>query len=127
MRPPDSPGGGGPRPLGPYAPLREAGGWVAVSGQIGLTREGALIAGGIKEQTRRALENTAALLEAAGLDLSAVVKTTVFMTDLSEFEAVNEIYARFFKPPYPARSTVQVCALPRGARVEIESLARRSH
>ena len=79
--------------------------------------------GGIKEQTQRVLQNLQGLLESEGLNLSHVMKTTVFMTDLAEFAAMNEVYARFFVDAYPARSTIQVAALPMGAKVEIEAIA----
>jgi 2-iminobutanoate/2-iminopropanoate deaminase len=84
---------------------------------------GELVAGDARRQTERVLENLRAVLREAGLEPRHVVKTTVFLTDLADFAAMNEVYGRFFEEPYPARSTVQVAALPRGARVEIELVA----
>ena len=84
---------------------------------------GQIVSGGIREQTRRALENLGVILDDQGLSHVEVVKTTVFMTDLAEFAEMNEVYAEFFREKAPARSTVQVAALPRGARVEIEAIA----
>jgi 2-iminobutanoate/2-iminopropanoate deaminase len=84
---------------------------------------GELVAGGARAQTERVLENLRAVLREAGLEPRHVVKTTVFLTDLADFAAMNEVYGRFFEEPWPARSTVQVAALPRGARVEIEFVA----
>lgn len=114
-----------PKAIGPYSQAVEAGGLVFVSGQIGMDASGALVAGGIAEQTEQCLKNVAAILKAAGLGLSDVAKTTVYMTDLSQFSAMNEAYAKHFQPPYPARATVQVSALPKGALVEIEAVASR--
>ena len=85
-----------------------------------------MVEGGIEKQTERALENVKILLADQGLDFSNVVKTTVFMMNLAEFAAMNGVYARYFKPPYPARSTVQVAGLPKGAMVEIEIVAHFS-
>ena len=92
------------------------------SGQIPLTREGKLIEGGIREQTRQVLQNLAAILQDQSLSFEDVVKTTVFLIDLGEFTEMNTVYAEFFRSNFPARSTVQVSALPRGARVEIEAI-----
>ena len=117
---------GAPRPFAgaPYNQAIEAGGMVFCAGQLGLDPEsGALVGDGVEEQTDRALRNLAAILEGAGSGLDRVVKTTVFVTDLREFGAINEVYARFFTADPPARSTVQVAALPAGARVEIEAIA----
>lgn len=117
---------GAPAAIGPYSQAIECGGWVFCSGQIGLEPgSGSLVTGGIEAETRRALENLRAVLAAAGLSLNDVVKTTIFLADLADFELVNRIYGEHFKAPYPARSTVQAAALPRRARVEIEALARR--
>ncbi|MEI6308201.1 MAG: RidA family protein [bacterium] len=112
-------------PVGPYSPGVEAGGFIFLSGQIPLLPDGALVEGDIQAQVEQSLENLKGLLEQAGLDLKAVVKTTIFLTDMADFPAVNEIYARYFSPPFPARSTVAVLALPKGARVEIEAVALR--
>lgn len=113
-----------PGAIGPYSQAIKEGEWIFVSGQIPLEDSGALAAG-VKEQTRQALKNIAAILEAAGLGLEAVVKTTVYMTDLAHFAEMNEVYAQHFKAPYPARATLQVSALPKGASVEIEAVASR--
>jgi 2-iminobutanoate/2-iminopropanoate deaminase len=112
-----------PKAIGPYSQAVEAGGFVFVSGQIPLDAGGTLVAGGVKEQTEQVLKNLEAILAAVGLGLDAVVKTTVFMTDLSQFAAMNEVYASRFKAFHPARATVQVGALPKGAAVEIEAVA----
>ncbi|MDF1554245.1 MAG: RidA family protein [Deferrisomatales bacterium] len=114
-----------PAAVGPYSQAVRAGGWVYTAGQIPLdpaTMQ--LAAGDITAQTRRALENLAAVLAAAGCSMADVVKTTVFLTDLGEFAAMNAVYAEAFAEEPPARSTVQVAALPLGARVEIEAVAR---
>ena len=117
---------GAPRALGPYAQAVEAGHLVFCSGQVGIDpATGTLVAGGIAAETARALENLQAVLRAAGLGLGDVLKTTVYLVDLGEFAALNEVYARWFPPPHPARATVQVAALPAGARVEIELVAAR--
>lgn len=114
----------GPVAVGPYSPAVRVGDWVFCSGQIPLDpKTGQLVQGSIVEQTRQCLENLKAVLAEAGLELKHVVKTTVFMTDLSQFPAMNEVYAQYFEEPYPARSTVQVGALPKGALVEIEAVA----
>jgi 2-iminobutanoate/2-iminopropanoate deaminase len=103
-----------------------AGDLVFCAGQIGIDpATGALVPGGVAAETARVLENLAAVLAAAGLGLTDVVKTTVYVVDLGDFKTVNEIYARHLAPPYPARATVQVAALPAGARVEIEAIAVR--
>jgi 2-iminobutanoate/2-iminopropanoate deaminase len=115
-----------PRALGPYAQAVAAGDLVFCSGQVGLDPvSGRLVAGGIEAETARACENLAAVLAAAGLGLADVVKTTVYLADLAEFAAMNAVYARHFSAPHPARATVQVAALPAGARVEIEAIAAR--
>jgi len=116
-----------PRPVGPYAQAVLAGELVFVAGQIGLDpATGRLVAGGTREQLVRVLENLAAVLRGAGHTLDDVVKTTVYLIDLSEMALVNEVYARYFPAPHPARATVQVAALPAGACVEIEAIAKRS-
>jgi 2-iminobutanoate/2-iminopropanoate deaminase len=115
-----------PAAVGPYSQAVRAGGFVFVSGQIPLDpADGALVAGGVAAQTERALLNLRAVLEAAGSDLARVVKTTVYLTDLGRFGEMNEVYARFFPGEPPARATVQVAALPRGADVEIDAVALR--
>jgi 2-iminobutanoate/2-iminopropanoate deaminase len=116
-----------PAAVGPYAQAVAAGDWVFVSGQLGLEpASGRLVSGGAAAEARQALANVRAVLQAAGLELADVVRTTVYLADIGEFAAVNEVYGEFFSPPYPARVTVGVAALPRGARVEIEALAYRS-
>ncbi len=116
-----------PRAIGPYSQaVVAAGGWIFCSGQIPLDpATGAVVAGGIAEQTRRVLENLRAVLEAAGASLADVVKTTVYLKDLGEFQAMNETYARFFPERPPARATVEVARLPKDVRVEIDCVAVR--
>ena len=113
-----------PAAIGPYSQAIAAGGFLFVSGQIPLDPgTGRPVEGGIAEQVERVLENLKAVLEAGGSGLGAVVKTTVYLTDLSEFPRMNEIYARYFGSDPPARTTVQVSALPRGVKVEIDAVA----
>lgn len=117
-----------PAAIGPYSQGIRAGDLVFLSGQIPLDpRTGAMVDGGIAAQTERVLENLAAVLAAAGCSFADVVKTTIFLVDLADFQAVNEAYARRFGEAPPARATVQVSALPRGARVEIDAVARVRH
>ncbi len=114
-----------PRAIGPYSQAVRAGQWLFLSGQIGLDPStGELVAGGVEEQTRRVLENLGAVLSAAGVSFEHVVRTTIYLTDLTDFSRVNDIYAQFFAAPYPARATVGVATLPRGACVEIDAIAR---
>ncbi|HEX2269592.1 MAG TPA: RidA family protein, partial [Pyrinomonadaceae bacterium] len=113
-----------PAALGPYSQAIKAGGVVYTSGQVAIDPEtGELIGGGIAEQTDRVLKNVAAVLEAAGSSLDRVVKTLVFLADMNDFAAMNEVYGRFFPANPPARSTVQAARLPKDARVEIEAVA----
>lgn len=113
-----------PRALGPYSQAIRSGSLVFCAGQAGLDpASGKLVEGGVQEQTRRVLQNLAAVLAAAGSSLGGAVKTTVFLTNLDDFKAMNEIYAEFFTSAQPARSTVQVSRLPAGALVEIEAIA----
>ena len=115
---------GATKAIGPYSPALKVGNLVFLSGSIPLDPgTGQLVEGGIKEQTTRVMENIKALLAAAGADFSNVARTTVFMVDLGEFAAMNEIYSSYFSAPYPARSTVQVVKLPRDVRVEIDVIA----
>ena len=115
---------GAAKAIGPYSPALKAGNLLFLSGSIPLDPvSGQLVDGGITEQTTRVMENIKALLEAAGADFNQVVRTTVFMVDLGEFAAMNEIYASYFSAPYPARSTVQVVKLPKDVRVEIDVIA----
>lgn len=113
-----------PKAIGPYSQAVRANGFLFTAGQVALDPDkGELVAGGIAEQTARVLENLRAILAAAHSDFSQVVKTTVFLVDMADFTAMNEAYARAFGDHRPARSTVAVAALPRGARVEIEVIA----
>ncbi len=113
-----------PAAIGPYSQAVRAGDYLFCSGQIPLDpKTGELAAGGIGEQTRQVLMNLQAVLAAAGKDFSAVAKTTIFLADLAHFNVVNAIYAEYFRKPAPARATVQVAALPKGALVEIELIA----
>jgi 2-iminobutanoate/2-iminopropanoate deaminase len=115
-----------PAAIGPYSQAVELHGVVYCSGQIGLDpASGQLVGGGTVAEAERVLENLRAVLAAAGLDFTDVVKTTIYLVDLADFATVNEIYARFVQAPYPARATVGVAALPRGARVEIDAVAVR--
>lgn len=116
-----------PAAIGPYSQAIDSGaGIVFVSGQLPIDpATGAFPEGGVKEQTCQSLTNVKAILEAAGLGLGNVVKTTVFLADMADFSAMNEVYARFFSAPFPARSAVAVKALPKGALVEIECIAAR--
>jgi 2-iminobutanoate/2-iminopropanoate deaminase len=115
---------GVPKVIGPYSPAVKVGNFLFLSGSIPLDPvSGQLVEGGIKEQTTRVLENIKTLLAAAGADFNNVARTTVFMVDLGEFAAMNEVYASYFTAPYPARSTVQVVKLPRDVRVEIDVIA----
>lgn len=115
----------GAPPVGPYSAAVASGDLLFLSGQIALDQTGATVGETAAEQTAKALENMRSLLTAAGLPMDAVVKTTIFLTDMADFAAVNEVYADFFSAPFPARSTVAVAALPKGLKVEIEAIARR--
>lgn len=112
-----------PQAIGPYSQAVRAQGLLFVSGQIPLSPGGDLVEGDIRAQTERVMENLKAILEAAGSSLSRVVQTTCFLADMEDFPAFNEVYARYFQPPYPARATVAVKALPRGVRVEVACIA----
>ena len=116
-----------PAAIGPYSQAIDSGtGLVFVSGQLPIDpATGAFPEGGVKEQTRQSLTNAKAILEAAGLGLGNVVKTTVFLADMGDFAAMNEVYAQFFSAPFPARSAVAVKTLPKGALVEIECIAAK--
>jgi 2-iminobutanoate/2-iminopropanoate deaminase len=117
--------GGAPGAIGPYSQAIRSGDMVFCSGQLGLDPATGELADGVEAQADRALRNLRSVLDAAGLGFDDVVKTTVFLADIGDFVAVNEVYARFMPDPPPARSTVQVAALPRAGRVEIEAIARR--
>ena len=115
-----------PAAIGPYSQAIEAGGMVFVSGQLPINPEtGEFAEGGVKELTRQSLTNMQHILAEVGLTLDNVVKTTVFLADMSDFAAMNEVYAEFFSAPYPARSAVAVKNLPKGALVEIECIAAK--
>ena len=115
-----------PAALGPYSQAIAAGGMVVTAGQIGLDpASGQMVSASAGEQTRQAMTNLGQVLGPAGSSFAKVVKSTIFPTDLTDFAVVNEIYASFLTEPYPARSTVQVAALPKGAKVEIEMVALR--
>ena len=115
-----------PKALGPYSQAVVAGDLIFCAGQVALDpKTGEIVSGEIKEQTRRVLDNLAAVLEAAGAGFDRVTKTTVFLTDIAEFAAMNEVYAERFGPHRPARSTIEIGKLPRGARIEIECIAVR--
>lgn len=114
----------GPKPIGPYSQAIRVNGFLYVSGQVALDpKTGALVGTSIQEQTERTLENVKSIVEAAGTKMAHVVKTTVFLKDLNDFAAMNEVYARYFPSTPPARSTVQVARLPKDALVEIEVIA----
>jgi 2-iminobutanoate/2-iminopropanoate deaminase len=116
--------GNAPGAIGPYSQAVIANGFVFTSGQIPLDpATGEFVAGGVAEQTEQVLRNLSAVLEAAGTTLARAVKTTVFLADMNDFAAMNEVYGRFFKDSPPARSTVEAARLPRDARVEIEVIA----
>lgn len=118
---------GAPGAIGPYSQAIRAGEWVFLSGQIGLDPlSGELVAGGTEAQAERALGNLGAVLAGAGLGFADVVKTTIYLVDMADFAAVNEVYGRFVGAPFPARATVGVASLPKGARVEIDAIAMRS-
>ena len=113
-----------PGAIGPYSQAVRAGNIVFLSGQIPIDPQtGEFVSGGVAEQTEQVLKNLSAVLEAAGTSLNNVVKTTVFLADMNDFTAMNEVYARYFSENKPARATVQAARLPRDARVEIECIA----
>ena len=114
-----------PKPVGPYSQIVEYGNLLFLAGQIPLTPDGTLNSGDVDAQARQVLNNLQAVLEKAGLTMNDVVKTTIFLADLSDFEAVNRVYAQYFEEPYPARSTVEVSKLPKGARLEVDAIAVR--
>ena len=113
-----------PRAIGPYSPAIRAGRLLFLSGQIPLDPEtGQMIDGDVTAQTRRVMENLGAVLRAAGLSFAHVVRTTIFLADMNDFAAVNEVYGTYFTPPAPARATVQAARLPKDARVQIDAIA----
>lgn len=112
-----------PKAVGPYSQAIVSGNLVFTSGQIHLTPEGKLLEGTIEEQTHQVMKNLQAVLEAAGVSFKEVVKTTVYVTDMAVYGKINEVYGGYFSDPYPVRETVQVAALPLGAKVEISLVA----
>ncbi len=115
-----------PAAIGPYSQAIEVNGFVYASGQLPIDpATGAFPEGGVKEQTRQSILNVKTILEEAGLALSNVVKTTVYLADMGDFAAMNEVYSQFFAQPFPARSAIAVKALPKGALVEVEVVAAR--
>jgi 2-iminobutanoate/2-iminopropanoate deaminase len=112
-----------PKAVGPYSQAVRAGGLLFVAGQIPLDPNGNLVEGDVVVQARRVLDNIGAILKAAGLTFANVVRTTVFLADLNDMAAMNQVYAAYFSEPYPARATVQVARLPRDVRIEIEAIA----
>ena len=114
----------GPKPIGPYSQAIKTNGFIFLAGQVALDpKTGELVGSEIRQQTERALENIKGILEAAGVNLHHVIKTTVFLKDMNDFAGMNEVYARYFTAAPPARSTVQVSRLPKDALVEIEVIA----
>jgi 2-iminobutanoate/2-iminopropanoate deaminase len=112
------------KPVGPYSPALRVGPWLFISGQVPFDpATGVLVAGDIGVQTRRVLDNVGALLKAAGLTHADIARTTVFLADMDDFAAMNDVYRTYFFEPYPARSTVQAARLPRDARIEIDAIA----
>jgi 2-iminobutanoate/2-iminopropanoate deaminase len=115
---------GAPKAIGPYSQAVRAGQLLFLSGQVALDpATGQMVEGGITEQTRRVFENLGAVLAAGGRSFANVVRTTVFLADMNDFAAMNDVYGQYFKEPYPARATVQVARLPKDARVEIDLIA----
>lgn len=113
-----------PAAIGPYSPAVRSGALLFVSGQIALDpATGTLVDGGIDAETRRVLDNLGALLAASGATFADVTRTTVYLIDLNDFQAMNEVYGTYFQAPHPARSTVQVSRLPRDSRIEIDAIA----
>jgi 2-iminobutanoate/2-iminopropanoate deaminase len=113
-----------PKAIGPYSQAVRAGQLLFMSGQVPLDpASGLIVSGDITAQTRRTLDNIKAVLAAAGLSFANVVRTTIFLADMNDFAAVNEVYGQYFSQPYPARVTVQVARLPKDARVEIDAIA----
>ena len=114
----------GPKPIGPYSQAIKANGFIYLSGQVALDpKSGEVVGSDIRQQTERVLENIKGIVEAAGANLQHVIKTTVFLKDMNDFPAMNEVYARYFTAAAPARSTVQVSRLPKDALLEIEVVA----
>jgi 2-iminobutanoate/2-iminopropanoate deaminase len=112
-----------PAAIGPYSQAIRSGELVVTAGQVGIDPASGELVDGVAEQAERALRNLTAVLDAAGTSVERVIKTTVFLVDMADFATVNEVYARHFSSPFPARSTVAVAGLPKGALVEIEAIA----
>jgi|SRR5262249_36465184 2-iminobutanoate/2-iminopropanoate deaminase len=112
-----------PKPVGPYSQVVQVGQFLFLAGQIPLTPENTMREGDVQTQARQVLNNLKAVLEKAGATMDHVVKTTIFLQDLNDFEAVNKTYAEYFQQPYPARSTVEAAKLPKGAKLEIDAIA----
>jgi 2-iminobutanoate/2-iminopropanoate deaminase len=115
-----------PAPVGPYSQAVEAGGFLFCCGQIAINpKTNVVMTGPVEEQAKQVMENVKAVLEAAGLGLQNVVKTTMYLTNMNDFNTVNEVYGRYFREEPPARTTIAVAALPKGVHVEVEVLAKR--
>ena len=114
-----------PAAIGPYSPALSIGDFVFISGQLGMKAETGELCEGVEAQTRQAMENMKAILQARGLDTRHVVKTTVFLADMNDFAKVNEIYAKYFTENYPARSCVEVARLPKDVLIEIEAIVEK--
>ncbi|MEO0069220.1 MAG: RidA family protein [candidate division WOR-3 bacterium] len=112
-----------PKPVGPYSQAVKVGNLIFTSGQIGIDPKTNELVEGLEEQTKQTFMNLSAVLAAAGSGLERVVKTTIFITDMDNFSLVNSIYAQFFREPFPARSTVEVSRLPKGALIEVDAIA----
>ncbi len=116
-----------PEAIGPYSQAVQVDNWIFLSGQIPINPQtGDLVKGGIAQETKQVMENLRAVIEAAGGQLSDMVKTTIYITDLNHFNQVNQVYETFFSPPYQARACIQVAALPKGVRVEIDGIVKVS-
>ncbi|MDE0959718.1 MAG: RidA family protein [Planctomycetota bacterium] len=114
-----------PAAIGPYSQAMVVDGWVYCSGQIPIVPKDGSVAQGIQDQTHQVLVNLQQVLAEAGSDFSEVVKTTVYLSSMSNFTVMNEIYAQFFEPPFPARACIEAAALPKGVQVEIDAIARK--
>lgn len=114
-----------PQPVGPYSQVVAAGDFLFLAGQIPLTPQGTMLQGDVEKQTRQVLNNLKAVLKEAGVTMNHVVKTTIFLANLSDFERVNRVYAEYFEQPFPARSTVEASKLPKGATIEIDAIAHK--
>ena len=112
-----------PKPVGPYSQVVQVGQFLFLAGQIPLTPENTMREGDVQTQARQVLNNLKAVLEKAGATMDHIVKTTIFLQDLNDFDAVNKTYAEYFQQPYPARSTVEAAKLPKGAKLEIDAIA----